>query len=95
MLVLVLSDSVLCLELVVLHGLGVVQVHVLGVEHVRAEVQHGPLVDLGGLVLGGVDLGVVLDEFADSVYEVAVLFLGFEVLLFGEVGEADEEVHED
>ena len=59
------------------------------------EVKNSALVNLRSLVFGGVDLRVVLHEIADAFYEVAVLLLGLEELLLGEVGEADEQVHKD
>ncbi len=89
LLVFIFSYSILCFELVVFHGLRVVEVHVFGVEHMSAEIEHCAFVDLCCLVLGGVDLGVELDEVTDPLYEITALFLHLEVFFLGEIGEAD------
>lgn len=47
----ILPDSIFCFEFIVLHSLGVVEVDVFGVEHVRAEVEDCAFVDLGCLIL--------------------------------------------
>ena len=89
----VLSNSVFCLEFIVLHGLWVVQIDILRVEHVRAEIKDSSLVDLGCLVFSCVDLRVVLYKIADSLHKLAFFFLCFEVFFFGEVRQANQDVH--
>lgn len=82
MLVFILPDPVLSLELIVLHGLRVIQINILGVEHVGAEVEHCPFVNLSGFIFRSVDLTVVLNKVADPLNKVAVFLLLLEVLLF-------------
>lgn len=58
------------------------------------QVQDGLLVDLGGLVLGSVDLGVVLHEVRNAFHELALVNLLLEVLL-AHVRQTDQQVHQD
>jgi hypothetical protein len=51
LLVFILPDPILSLEFIVLHGLRVVQINILGVEHVGTEIEHCPLVNLCSLIL--------------------------------------------
>lgn len=93
LLVLVLSDAVFALQLVQLHRLAAFQRRVFRMEHVRAQVQHGLLVDLQRLVVGRADLRVVLHELADAVHEAALLDLPPEVVL-AQVRQRDQDVHQ-
>jgi hypothetical protein len=95
LLILILSNSILSFELVILHGLRIIEIHIFRVEHVGAEIEYCSLVDFCCLVLGSVDLRVELDEVTDSLDEIAALFLGLEVLLLREIGKTDQEMHED
>lgn len=85
LLVLVLTDTVFSFQLVVFHRLRVIQIHILRVEHVGAQIQHSSLVDLGSFVLRSVDLRVVLYKLTDLLHKTAILLLHFEVLLLGEI----------
>ena len=80
LLVFILPDPILSLELVVLHRLRIVQINILGVEHVRTEIEHCPFVNLCRLIFRRVDLTVVLNKVADPLHKVTVLLLLLEVL---------------
>lgn len=58
-----------------------------------AEVEDCALVDLCSLILGGIDLGVELDEVTDSLDEITALFLDLEIFFFRKIGEADQKMH--
>ena len=58
-----------------------------------AEVKDCALVDLCGLILGGIDLWVELDEVTDSLDEITALFLDLEIFFFRKIGEADQTLY--
>lgn len=93
LLIFILSYPILSLELVVFHRFGIVKIDIFGVEHVGTEIEDCSLVNLCGLVLGCVDLGVELDEVTDSFHEITALLLDLEVFLLGEIGKADQKMH--
>lgn len=92
--VLVFPDPIFSFELIVLNGFRIIKVDILGMEHMGAEIQYCPFVDFGSFVFRCVDLRVVLNEIADSLYEIAIFFLGLEELLFGKIRKTNKEMHE-
>lgn len=64
-------------------------------KHVSTQVQHRPFVNLCRLILCGVYLRVVLHEVRDALHKFALFLLGLEVLLFRQVRQTYEDVHED